>query len=45
MGVGRGAKTLPYKKENFWEASKKFGWILRERPRPKLGCGAKEGRR
>jgi hypothetical protein len=25
--------------------SKKFSWILWRRPRPKLGCGAKERRR
>jgi hypothetical protein len=24
---------------------KKFSWILRRRPRPKLGCGANERRR
>jgi hypothetical protein len=34
--------TLPCKKENCQEASKKFSQILRRRPRPKLGCGAKE---
>jgi hypothetical protein len=34
--------TLPCKKENCREASKKFSRILRRRPRPKLGCGAKE---
>jgi hypothetical protein len=39
-----GLTTLPYKKEN-WEASKKFSRILWRRPRPKLGCGAKERRR
>jgi hypothetical protein len=27
------------------EASKKFSRILRRRPRPTLGCGAKERRR
>jgi hypothetical protein len=42
MGVG--LTTLPCKKEN-WEASKKFSRILRSRPRPKLGCGAKERRK
>jgi hypothetical protein len=36
-----GLTTLPCKKENCCEASKKFSRILR-RPRPKLGCGAKE---
>jgi hypothetical protein len=39
-----GLTTLPCKKENSWEASKKFSWILWRRPRPKLGCGAKERR-
>jgi hypothetical protein len=33
---------LPCKKENCSEASKKFSRILWRRPRPKLGCGAKE---
>jgi hypothetical protein len=37
--------TLPCKKEIYWEASKKFSWILWRRPRPKLGCGAKERRK
>jgi hypothetical protein len=37
-----GLTTLPCKKENYWEASKKFSWILWRRPKPKLGCGAKE---
>jgi hypothetical protein len=45
MGVGRGATTLPCIKENCCEASKKFSRILWRRPRPKLGCGAKERRR
>jgi hypothetical protein len=36
-----GLTTLPSKKENCREASKKFSWILWRRPRPKLGCGAK----
>jgi hypothetical protein len=42
MGVGRGDTTIPCKKENCGEASKKFSRILWKRPRPKLGCGAKE---
>jgi hypothetical protein len=33
MEVGRGVTTLPYKKENCWEASKKFSRILWGRPR------------
>jgi hypothetical protein len=37
-----GLTTLPCKKENCWEASKKFSRILWRRPRPRLGCGAKE---
>jgi hypothetical protein len=41
MGVGRGAITLPCKKENCRDASKKFSWIL-WRSKPKLGCGSKE---
>jgi hypothetical protein len=45
MGLGMGLTTLPCKKENCWEASKKFSRILCRRPRPKLGCGAKERRR
>jgi hypothetical protein len=45
MGVGRGANNPTLKEENCWEASKKFSRILWRRPRPKLGCGAKEGRR
>jgi hypothetical protein len=40
-----GLTTLPCKKENCSEASKKFSRILWRRPRPKLGCGAKERRR
>jgi len=40
--LGVGLTTLPCKKENCWEASKKFSRILWRRPRPKLGCGAKE---
>jgi hypothetical protein len=36
--------TLPCKKENCWEASKKFSRILWRRPRPKLGSEAKERR-
>jgi hypothetical protein len=36
-----GLTTLPCKK-NCCEASKKFSRILWRRPRPKLGCGAKE---
>jgi hypothetical protein len=42
MGLGVGLTTLPCKKENCWEASKKFSGILKRRSRPKLGCGAKE---
>jgi hypothetical protein len=45
MGVGRGANNPTLWKENCWEASKKFSRILWRRPRPKLGCGAKESRR
>jgi hypothetical protein len=40
-----GLTTLPCKKENCLEASKKFSWILWRRPWPKLGCGAKERRK
>jgi hypothetical protein len=40
-----GLTILSCKKENCREASKKFSRILRRRPRPKLGCGAKERRR
>jgi hypothetical protein len=40
-----GLKTLPCEKENCLEASKKFSQILWRRPRPKLGCGAKERRK
>jgi hypothetical protein len=40
-----GLTTLPCKKENCSEASKKFSRILRRRPRPKLGCGTKERER
>jgi hypothetical protein len=40
MGVG--LTTLTCKKK---KASKKFSRILRMRPRPTLGCGAKERRR
>jgi hypothetical protein len=40
--LGVGLKTLPCKKENCREASEKFSRILWRRPRPKLGCGAKE---
>jgi hypothetical protein len=40
-----GLTTLPCKKENRSEASKKFSQILWRRPRLKLGCGAKERRR
>jgi hypothetical protein len=43
--LGVGLTTLPCKKENCREASKKFSQILWRRPRPKLGCGAKERRR
>jgi len=43
--LGVGLTTLPCKKENCWEASKKFSRILWRRPRPNLGCGAKERRR
>jgi hypothetical protein len=43
--LGVGLTTLPCKKENCCEASKKFSLILWRRPRPKLGCGAKERRR
>jgi hypothetical protein len=46
MGVGHGDKNpTPKKKENCREASKKFSQILRRRPRPTLGCVAKERRR
>jgi hypothetical protein len=31
--------------QDCWKASKKFSRILRRRPRPKLGCGAKERKR
>jgi hypothetical protein len=41
-GLGVGLTTLPCKKENHCEASKKFSRILRRRPKPTLGCGAKE---
>jgi hypothetical protein len=44
MGVGRGANS-PTLKKNCLGASKKFSRILWRRPRPKLGCGAKERRR
>jgi hypothetical protein len=37
-----GLTTLPCKKENCREASKKFSRILWRRPRPGLGCGANE---
>jgi hypothetical protein len=40
-----GLTTLPCKKENSLEASKKSSRILRRKPRPKLGCGAKERRK
>jgi hypothetical protein len=40
-----GLTTLPCKKENCLEASKKFSQIFWRKPRPKLGCGAKERRR
>jgi hypothetical protein len=40
-----GLTSLPCKKENCCEASKKFNRILRRRPRDRLGCGAKERRR
>jgi len=40
--LGVGLTTLPCKKENCWEASKKFSRILWRRPRPRLGCEAKE---
>jgi hypothetical protein len=43
--LGVGLTTLPCKREKCSEASKKFSRILWRRPRPKLGCGAKEGRR
>jgi len=39
-----GLTNLPCKNENCWEASKKFSRIMWRRPRPKLGCGAKERR-
>jgi hypothetical protein len=39
-----GLTTLPRKKENCWEVSKKFSRIFLRRPRPRLGCGAKERR-
>jgi hypothetical protein len=38
LGWGVGLTTLPCKKENCWDASKK----KKRRPKPKLGCGAKE---
>jgi hypothetical protein len=44
-GLGVGLTTLHCIKEDCWESSKKFSRILRRRPRPKLGCGAKERRR
>jgi hypothetical protein len=44
-GLGLGLTTLPCKKENCRKASKMFSWILWRRPRPKLGCGAKERRK
>jgi hypothetical protein len=40
--LGVGITTLPCKRENCCEASKKFSRILWRKPRPKLGCGAKE---
>jgi hypothetical protein len=40
-----GLTTLPCKKENCGEASKKFSRILWRRPRVKLSCGAKERKR
>jgi hypothetical protein len=40
--LGVGLTILPCKKEKCCEASKKFSRILWRRPRPKLGCGAKE---
>jgi hypothetical protein len=43
--LGVGLTTVPCKKENYLDASKKFSLILRRRPRPKLGCGAKERRK
>jgi len=43
--LGVGLTTLPCKKENCWEASKKLNRILWRRPRPTLGCGAKNRRR
>jgi hypothetical protein len=43
--LGVGLTTLPCKKENYREASKKFSRVLWRRSRPKLGCGAKERRR
>jgi hypothetical protein len=44
-GLDVGLTTPPCKKENCWEASKKFSQILRRRPRPTLGCGAEKRRR
>jgi hypothetical protein len=44
-GLGVELTTLPCKKENYWESSKKFSRILWRRPRLKLGCGGKERRR
>jgi hypothetical protein len=43
--LGVGLTTLSCKKENCREASNKFSRILRRRPRPTLGCGAKERRK
>jgi hypothetical protein len=44
-GLGLGLTTLPCKKRKLLETSKKFSRILRRRPRPTLGCGAKERRK
>jgi hypothetical protein len=42
MGFGRGAQPYPVKNETVEKPSMKFSWILWRRPRPRLGCGAKE---
>jgi hypothetical protein len=44
MGVGRGANN-PTLQKKLLRSLTKFSQILRRRPRPKLGCGAKERRR
>jgi hypothetical protein len=40
--LGVGLTTLPCKKKIVEKPLRKFSRILRMRPRPKLGCGAKE---